>query len=335
MKKKTTPTTISGLFNKAITAHFKKAARIIVNADPENKMFSATDGYIVIRSGLLDYDEIIRPVLQKDPTSGSFTCFGKNWWEPSGESKLDLNKTLHPDVKVTAARPAPFTVKVDETLTVRPYYDGENVIYFNADFISLFPAAENCLYTSGRYSMGFLDNGRDNYAGLLPVKVTNPATDRAVRAYFTAEPADVEKLQRENAAVRADRAKVEEQLVAAENIGAGLARDLETAKAEIERLSRELEAAETAAAGYAADLKEAEERAKEAEERADEKPADEKQALNTAGLEKLDGVTVVIKGAATNKPVAWISGDTKKHADALKKAGCKWSAKRSAWYLTA
>lgn len=335
MKKKTTPTTISGLFNKAITAHFKKAGRIIVNADPEHKMFSATDGYIVIQSGFSDYDDILRPVLQRDPASGSFSCYGKTW-DRTGDGPTRTPDTfLDPGLKVTTALPAPFTLTLDENTTVRPYYDGENVIYYNAAFVSLFPAAETCLYSSGRYGIAVLGSDCKYYAGLLPIRVNNPAADRAVRAYFESAPADVEKLQREKAALIADRTRVEDQLVTAENIAAQTGRELNETRDQLEKALTRIEELETAAAGYAADLKEAEERAKEAEERADEKPADEKPALNIAGLEKLDGVTVIIKGATTNKPVAWISGDTKKHADALKKAGCKWSAKRAAWYLTA
>lgn len=315
MKKNTIRTTHSGLFSAAIAQHFKKAARIIISTDPESRTFSATDGYIVIRSGLADYDEILRPVLQRDPAPGSYSCFDKKW-DRTGDGPTRTPDTfLDPGLKVTEARPAPFTLTLNDNTSVRPYYDGANVIYYNAAYISLFPAADTCLYSSGRYGLAVLGSDCKYYAGLLPIRVSNPAADRAVRAYFESAPADVDKLQAEKAAALDKIARLESQLEDALN---------------------KLEAAETARDGYAADLKEAEERAKEAEDRADEAaPAGEKPALNTAAFEKLDGVTVVIKGAATNKPVAWISGDTKKHAETLKKAGCKWSVKKSAWYLTA
>ena len=47
----------------------------------------------------------------------------------------------------------------------------------------------------------------------------------------------------------------------------------------------------------------------------------------------LDGVTATIKGAQTAAPVVWLSGDTERHADAIKAAGAKWSNKKSAYYV--
>lgn len=47
---------------------------------------------------------------------------------------------------------------------------------------------------------------------------------------------------------------------------------------------------------------------------------------------QLDGVTVTVKGAATDSPVIWISGDTKPHKDELKSMGAKWAPKKGAWY---
>lgn len=44
-------------------------------------------------------------------------------------------------------------------------------------------------------------------------------------------------------------------------------------------------------------------------------------------LVKLDGLTIELCGCWI-----WISGDTKKHKDALKAAGCGWSANKMMWY---
>lgn len=335
MKKNTIKTTYSGLFTAAIAQHFKKAARIIVTTDPENGTFTATDGYIVIRSIGLDYNDAIRPALQKDPESGSYTADGKTWTRTGDAPNMD--RFLDPGLQVRVSIPAPFTLEYGTGTSVKAYYcpETQEITYFNAAYTALFPEAADHLLTTGRKGIAVLGSDCRYYAGLLPVYVKQPEYDRAVRAYFESAPADVEKLQREKAALIADRTRVEDQLVTAENIAAQTGRELNETRDQLEKALTRIEELETAAAGYAADLKEAEERAKEAEERADEKPADEKPALNTAGLEKLDGVTVIIKGATTQKPVAWISGDTKKHADALKAAGCKWSVKKSAWYLTA
>lgn len=47
-------------------------------------------------------------------------------------------------------------------------------------------------------------------------------------------------------------------------------------------------------------------------------------------LMKLDGLEVELVGAWL-----WISGDTKKHKDALKTAGCRWASKKRMWYWRA
>lgn len=46
----------------------------------------------------------------------------------------------------------------------------------------------------------------------------------------------------------------------------------------------------------------------------------------------LEGVTITIKGAQTDTPVIWLSGNTKSHEAEIEKRGGKWSVKRSAWY---
>lgn len=46
----------------------------------------------------------------------------------------------------------------------------------------------------------------------------------------------------------------------------------------------------------------------------------------------LGGVTITIKGAQTDSPVIWLSGDTEAHEKEIAARGGKWSGKRSAWY---
>ena len=319
MKKNTIKTTYSGLFTAAIAQHFKKAARIIVTTDKESGTFTATDGYIVIRSIGLDYNDAIRPALQKDPENGSYTADGKTWTRTGDAPNMD--RFLDPGLQVRVSIPAPFTLEYGTGTSVKAYYcpETQEITYFNAAYTALFPEAADHLLTTGRKGIAVLGRDCRYYAGLLPMYVKQPEYDRAVRAYFESAPADVDKLQAEKAAALDKIARLESQLEDALN---------------------KLEAAETARDGYAADLKEAEERAKEAEDiicHDVQKEIDKENAITekTAAFEKLDGVTVVIKGAATSKPVAWITGETKKHADTLKKAGCKWSVKKSAWYLTA
>ena len=47
----------------------------------------------------------------------------------------------------------------------------------------------------------------------------------------------------------------------------------------------------------------------------------------------LAGITATIKGAQTSIPIVWLSGDVEHNKAAIVKAGGKWSAKRSAYYI--
>lgn len=321
----------SMFFTSALTKELKRSESVYVSLDAGKKRVTVSNGFFLAVLSVPEYDALIRPVTGRDP--GSFTI------DKSGfkEGAPDFSKAMKRTGQEAAAQLAPIAIPNGKKGTQNVYYSTERgASIVNAAFVECL-AQPDIAYTQGRnYPLYFLTADGDLYALLLPIRAQYfEKYERMARAYFESAPADVEKLQREKAALIADRTRVEDQLVTAENIAAQTGRELNETRDQLEKALTRIEELETAAAGYAADLKEAEERAKEAEERADEKPADEKPALNTAGLEKLDGVTVVIKGAATNKPVAWITGETKKHAETLKKAGCKWSAKRSAWYLTA
>lgn len=304
----------SMFFTSALTKELKRSESVYVSLDADNKRVTVSNGFFLAVLSFPEYDALVRPVTGRDP--GSFTI------DKSGfrDGAPDFSKAMHRTGTEAAAQLAPIaipTLSNGKKGTQNVYYSTERgASIVNAAFVECL-ARPDIAYTQGRnYPLYFLTADGDLYALLLPIRAQYfEKYERMARSYFEEEPAGVDKLQAEKAAALDKIARLESQLEDALN---------------------KLEAAETARDGYAADLKDAEERAKEAEDRAEEaKPADEKPALNTAGLEKLEGVTVVIKGAATNKPVAWITGETKKHADMLKKAGCKWSVKKSAWYLTA
>ena len=61
------------------------------------------------------------------------------------------------------------------------------------------------------------------------------------------------------------------------------------------------------------------------EHQTNEAPADFIKIIET--LLKLDGVEVELCGCWL-----WIGGDTKKHKEELKAAGCRWSANKQRWY---
>lgn len=302
----------SMFFTSALTKELKRSESVYVSLDAEKKRVTVSNGFFLAVLSLPEYDALIRPVTGRDP--GSFTI------DKSGfrDGAPDFSKAMNRTGNEAAAQLAPFTFPdEDGKKAMNAYYSAERgTTFVNAAFVSML-ARPQLAYSAGPVSpLLYLTGDGDLIALLLPIRVQKPGKlSAAVSAYFdeTDTGAKIERLEAEK------REALSQLTIATQN------RDYY--KEQLEKIMEERDT-------YAAQLADIAKAA--AEDRAEEaKPAEEKPALNTAGLEKLDGVTVIIKGAATNKPVAWISGDTKKHADALKAAGCKWSVKKSAWYLTA
>lgn len=306
-------------FTAALTKELKKSDRVIVAYDAEKKIASVSNGFWLVNLNPAEYDDLVRPVTGRDP--GTYTIDRQTGYR---DGAPDFSRVMQRTGTETAAQLAPFTFPdEDGKKAMNAYYSAERgTTFVNAAFVSML-ARPQLAYSAGPVSpLLYLTGDGDLIALLLPIRVQKAGKlSAAVSAYFddSDNGAKIERLEAEKRETIA-RATIAEQ-------------NRDYYKEQLEKALFDLDAAEKDRDAYAAQLADAARIAKE--ERADEKPADEKPALNTAAFEKLDGVTVIIKGAATNKPIAWISGDTKKHAETLKKAGCKWSVKKSAWYLTA
>lgn len=300
-------------FTAALTKELKKSDRVLVAYDAEKKIAAVSNGFWLVNLNPAEYDDLVRPVTGRDP--GTYTIDRQTGYR---DGAPDLSKAMHRTGTEAAAQLAPFTFPdEDGKKAMNAYYSAERgTTFVNAAFVSML-ARPQLAYSAGPVSpLLYLTGDGDLIALLLPIRVQKPGKlSAAVSAYFdeTDTGAKIERLEAEK------REALSQLTIATQN------RDYY--KEQLEKIMEERDT-------YAAQLADIAKAA--AEDRAEEaKPAEEKPALNTAPLEKLDGVTVVIKGAATNKPVAWITGETKKHAETLKKAGCKWSVKKSAWYLTA
>lgn len=303
----------STFFTSALTKELKRSESVYVSLDAEKKRVTVTNGFFLAVLSLPEYDALVRPVTGRDP--GTYTIDRQTGYR---DGAPDFSRVMQRTGAETAAQLAPFTFpNEDGKKAMNAYYSAERgTAFVSAAFVAML-ARPQLAYSAGPVSpLLYLTGDGDLIALLLPIRVQKPGKlSAAVSAYFdeTDTGAKIERLEAEK------RETLSQLTIATQN------RDYY--KEQLEKIMEERDT-------YAAQLADIAKAA--AEDRAEEaKPADEKPALNTAGLEKLEGVTVVIKGAATNKPVAWITGETKKHAETLKKAGCKWSVKKSAWYLTA
>lgn len=310
----------SPFFTSALTKELKRSESVYVSLDAENKRVTVSNGFFLAVLSFPEYDAFIRPVTGRDP--GSFTI------DKSGfrEGAPDFSKAMHRTGTEAAAQLAPIaipTLSNGKKGTQNVYYSTERgASIVNAAFVECL-AQPDIAYTQGKnYPLYFLTADGDLYALLLPIRAQYfEKYERMARAYFEEEPAGDETTKK----ARKERDEWR-------NTADRIAKERDDLLQELALTQKERDKARAERDEQIDRVKELDDALNKLEAAA---PAEEKPAFNTAGLEKLEGVTVVIKGAATNKPVAWITGETKKHADTLKKAGCKWSVKKSAWYLTA
>lgn len=314
----------SMFFTSALTKELKRSESVYVSLDADNKRVTVSNGFFLAVLSFPEYDALVRPVTGRDP--GSFTI------DKSGfrEGAPDFSKAMHRTGTEAAAQLAPIaipTLSNGKKVPQNVYYSTERgASIVNAAFVECL-ARPDIAYTQGRnYPLYFLTADGDLYALLLPIRAQYfEKYERMARSYFEEEPAGDETTKK----ARKERDEWR-------NTADRIAKERDDLLQELALTQKERDKARTERDEQIDRVKELEKQLEDALNKPEEaKPAEEKPALNTAGLEKLEGVTVVIKGAATNKPVAWITGETKKHADTLKKAGCKWSVKKSAWYLTA
>lgn len=311
----------SMFFTSALTKELKKSESVYVSLDADKKRVTVSNAFFLAVLSFPEYDAFVRPVTGRDP--GSFTI------DKSGfrEGAPDFSKAMKMTGQEAAAQLAPIAIPNGKKGTQNVYYSTERgASIVNAAFVECL-AQPDIAYTQGRnYPLYFLTADGDLYALLLPIRAQYfEKYERMARAYFEEEPAGDETTKK----ARKDRDEWR-------NTADRIAKERDDLLKELALTQKERDKARAERDEQIARVKELESQLEDALNKPEEaKPADEKPALNTAAFEKLDGVTVVIKGAATNKPVAWITGETKKHAETLKKAGCKWSVKKSAWYLTA
>jgi uncharacterized protein YlxW (UPF0749 family) len=150
---------------------------------------------------------------------------------------------------------------------------------------------------------------------ILPIRPREEIT-RATRAYFKAEePADerTHRIKKDLEQMRTTAEALERERNSLEEENAKLAAEVEQLKAQLAQMQ---------------------EQAQEAAQAAESKPNPQEAAQAIASkFQAVEGMTVTIKGAQTASPVIWITGNTKPHAEEIKAAGGRWSAKKSAYYF--
>lgn len=306
-----------GIYTNGVAKSLKGSEKIICRVYDDGNTIFVCNGYVAYKMTPDDYAAAVQPVTHCDP--GDWSIFKDGRREPSD---LDIQKIFNDGAKaVQDAEPmkhCPLDLEpVKKGAVSQMCFYNENKdfsAFYNAVYLSSFTG---CTLRAASASSPAIAYWNDEPAALVMPIRPNPAAARAVKAYF----ADSDTRPAGNVSADLDRARLE----------------LDSAEAVISDLNKKLEeitaardAAELHAAELAAELEKLHNAAPVVESKPEPKTAAELIAVRFADMA---GVTTTINGAQTAAPVVWLTGDTEKHADAIKAAGAKWSSKKRAYYV--
>lgn len=314
----------TGSFTPDASKALKGSQRLICRTDKDGVAY-VTNGFTAYKMFPHEYAAIVQPVT---------CCEAGNYSIQNGEKRdevdFNLEKTFLDSVKAAndtgdMAR-CPLVLTLDKKRTAAAYYNAEK------DFVALYDTRYISALSSGftlrapvptAPAVAYNDN--DPFALILPIR-PDENTTRAVKAYFTQAAANKTDEASEAEQLRAEIARLQDKLNQAETGAAALAERVQQQADELEALRAVAEHNETAQNETAQN---------ETGDEIQPAPASAKSAAEIIAerFASMDGVTATIKGAHTTAPVVWLSGDTEKHADAIKAAGAKWSGKKSAFYV--
>lgn len=303
----------TGSFTPDASKALKGSQRLICRTSKDGVAY-VTNGCTAYKMFPHEYAAIVQPVT---------CCEAGNYSIQNGEKRdevdFNLEKTFLDAVKAAndtgdMAR-CPLVLTLDKKRTAAAYYNAEKdfVALYDTRYISALAPSFTLRAPSSTAAAVAYSSG-EPVALVLPIRPDDKAT-RAVKAYFTQAAENKTDEASEAEQLRAEIARLQDKLNRAETGAAALEERVQEQAAELEALRTTAEHNETA---------------DEPKPATNAKSAAEIIAQRFASM---DGVTATIKGAQTAAPVVWLSGDTEKHADAIKAAGAKWSGKKSAYYV--
>lgn len=310
-------------YTAALTRVFKSSIKsgqpLHVSGPNDGGYIFVTNGVILVKLNRLEYDELIRPITQRDPAAYVLDHNGLM----EGREPLDMEKVLT-DSAANSTAPvtlSPFTFAVDKKTRGAFFYnaDADAVIVVNADLAAAFTAYG--AFKAGVPSAPVVidqgdEEGPDPIALILPIRPKNNKVCAAVRAYYIDPPtADAAQLQQE----RDELQRKVDSLTAQRNNGEAIMTDQQNKICDL------LDQRDALAAQLAALQADPQHKTPQT--------ADKAEAVK-ALLDELQ-IPYIVKGAQTAAPVLWTTADPGDHAADLKVAGMTWSAKREAWYIKA
>lgn len=307
-----------GCFTSDATKAIKNTNRLICTVTDDGDIYITT-GYVMLKMNVLDYAAIVQPVSLCDAGNWSIDSNGRH--DDNSFNAVKMWKDAVAAVEDAAEMqrcPLTFAPSKKGVPAQVSYYNAEKD--FSAFYNATYAAATTgtTMKAPSAIAPAIAFSGSEPVALIMPVR-PEPNAARAVKAYFTtdnnnAQPAGDTAAELDTIRAELDAAR---QQIAEQN-------------KRIEEYTTARDAAELHAAELAAELEKLHNAAPVAESKPEPKTAAE---LIAARFADMAGVTATIKGAQTAAPVVWLTGDTEKHADAIKAAGAKWSSKKAAYYV--
>ena len=298
-----------GFYSPAATQKALKAGSCIavqtVEGDDDRNIY-VTNGYLAFRMFPAEYDACVRPLVLRAP--GTFTVTLST--NDTKESAIDIAAIFAREAKEDAPILTSTDLRIQSrksSATSAVYVSDTFGIALNADFPGATPGLD--LRATSPLSPAFAWFGNEPVALYLPMNIKSANLLAAANAISGKDAAP-------------NTQELEAKLEAAQESAARERADL---RAQLQAKEEELQA-------LRAQLAEAQAATQEAPKEAD--PAPDFQAI-AARWSSVPGLTVTVKGAQTASPVLWVSGAVEAHAEELKAAGARWSAKRSAYYYRA
>lgn len=302
-------TKYTGNYTNNAAKVIKQSSRLVCQVSEDGAIY-VCNSYAIYKMDPLEYAAIVQPVVCCDAGDWEIDSTGK---KPRTVNVAELfDRTIKAAANAATLDACPLVFPSDRKTEIVGYYCAATdfaAIYNRLYMGVISPSAEfkcvNAVSAAVAYAAG------EPFAMVLPISPkSHERILRSIKAYFVGSCDDAEKNE------KAATIKLREMISAYES-------DLEDAKSEINALREQLA-----------------KQAEELESRKEEKPTPEAQVEEketaesiAARFAEIPGITVNVKGAHTSAPVIWLSGEVQQNAEAIKAAGARWSAKRSAYYF--
>lgn len=336
------------MLTKTATKILKNSQRIICQTAEDGYIYIGT-GYFVFRVTPYEYTEFVQPATMREAGDYDMTA------ATCKPRELDLVRIVS-DSAATAEkggvmRPAHISFNVGKTVLLPTACKEQGFISFvNRDFVSAL-AGDPMLRSASALSAMVAYEDDKPVAVFMPVKPEDSFL-AAARGYFgmnapqadadaktladlrgrlAEKEATITQMGQQNALLRARVESLKSSPAPSDDA----AKTISGLRAQLSAANQELEELKAQAAKAAA--------AQEAPTAPEPVASEEAPAMNqeratvqaiAARFSEIPGATVTVKGSRTSSPVVWISAATKEAEKAVKAAGARWAAKRSAFYYS-